>query len=99
MKVKIGQLKTHLSSYVKTLQEGGDPIEVCIREDTVAYLTASDRPKPVQDLQRLGRDLGRSGLTVSQWGRRKLVSHPPASSEGGQTESNSVLEMRREKDW
>jgi len=41
MKVKVGQLKTHLSRYLKDVKETGESIEVCVREDTVAYLTPS----------------------------------------------------------
>ncbi len=39
MKVKIGELKTHLSKYVQSVRDGGEPIEVCVRGKTVAYLT------------------------------------------------------------
>lgn len=41
IKVKVGQLKTHLSRYLKNIKETGEPIEVCVREDTVANLTPS----------------------------------------------------------
>ena len=32
MKVRVGQLKTYLSRYLKDIRETGEPIEVCVRE-------------------------------------------------------------------
>ena len=37
MRVKVSKLKTHLSSYLKNLDQAGE-IEICLREDPVAYL-------------------------------------------------------------
>ncbi len=38
MRVKIGELKAKLSAYLKQVRDSGEPIEVCAREDPVAYL-------------------------------------------------------------
>ncbi|MDA1045224.1 MAG: hypothetical protein O3C57_08385 [Verrucomicrobia bacterium] len=99
MKVKMGQLKTHLSRYVKALRDGGEPLEICVREDTVAYMTAADKDFPSVQPDLLRRRLENSGLTISQWGGkrpRKSSTLPASETPSG---VNSVLEMRAEKDW
>lgn len=45
MKVKIAELKNNLSKYVQSVREGGEPVEVCVRETTVAYLVGAEQPK------------------------------------------------------
>lgn len=35
MKVKVGELKTNLSNYLRRVRDNGEEIEVCIREEAV----------------------------------------------------------------
>jgi antitoxin (DNA-binding transcriptional repressor) of toxin-antitoxin stability system len=101
MKVKIGQLKTHLSRYVQELRAGGEPIEVCVRENTVAYLTSSNVAdgKPRAESESLRAGLERSGLTVSQWGTKPGGPIVPGRAADGDTTVDSVQRMRSEKGW
>jgi antitoxin (DNA-binding transcriptional repressor) of toxin-antitoxin stability system len=97
MKVNIGQLKTHLSQYVKELRNGAEPIEVCVREATVAYLTgAEDRIEGRNDRD-LKCALEHAGLAVSQWGRKSAGRRP--SVDAPRRDGNTVVEIRRTRDW
>jgi len=53
VKVKVGDLKTHLSRYLRTVDETGLTLEVCVRDETVAYLVpANAKGASVQDADR-----------------------------------------------
>ena len=97
MKVAIGEMKTHLSRYIRELQSGAEPIEVCVRETTVAYLSAPDSKTDRADERSLRRVLEAEGLHVSQWGEKPAGPLPsPAGPPGA---DNAVVEMRRSKAW
>ncbi len=102
MKVKVGQLKTHLSKYLKDLRDTGEPIEVCVREDTVAYLTspalngAGARPQP--DIE-LAQQLERDGLSITHWGQKPASNPRPGGCTTPIKGSNSVVSIRAEKSW
>jgi antitoxin (DNA-binding transcriptional repressor) of toxin-antitoxin stability system len=51
MKVKVRQLKTHLSRYLQMLKETGEEVEVCVREETVARLVPLRRRVELNDLK------------------------------------------------
>jgi len=101
MKVKVGQLKTHLSSYLKAIQENGEPLEVCVREDPVALLS------PIHRLpDNLGEDrkdwenrLRNAGLGVRSWSTPANRSPLPEPVNGLEESSNPVMAMRQERDW
>ncbi len=97
MKVAIGEMKTHLSRYIRELQGGAEPIEVCVRERTVAYLSAPDTKIDRANGKDLLRAFETDGLQVSQWGRKLGRPLPPVSGPRG--ESNSVVGMRQARDW
>ncbi|MCC5845807.1 MAG: hypothetical protein JJU05_16285 [Verrucomicrobia bacterium] len=101
MKVKIAELKTHLSKYVQALREGGEPVEVCVREQTVAYLTkAQPASSPSAEADRALADrLKRKGILLQRPGfvtSRRLEPGLPGDQKKME---NSVVEIRKEKDW
>ncbi len=100
MKVKIGELKTHFSKYLRKIAETGQSIEVCIREEPVAYLNpvkASSASDPARS--ELAERLSAAGIRVSQWG-----SEPVKLQSGGQAKApakgpNSIETIRKKRDW
>lgn len=102
MKVKLGQLKTHFSRYVRKLRETGEPIEVCVREETVAYLTPAHQKESQDggrnDAARI-RSLEQAGLHLVQVGSASGLSlqpRPAAQPAGGE---NSVETIRSGRPW
>lgn len=101
MKVKVGQLKAHLSRYLREIQDSGETLEVCVRETPVAYL------KPiVEDLlleegppAELVKALESDGVRIVQWGRKSDFVPTPRPAGDGKFIKNSVVAMREEKDW
>lgn len=99
-KVKIGELKTHLSKYLRELEGSDEPIEVCVREDTVAYLSsakAEERENP--DSARLKRSLEAAGVTVSQWGCPGEPLRSPGRCDAPAGGPNSIETIRRERNY
>ncbi|MGA0333146.1 MAG: hypothetical protein ACO3N7_03965 [Kiritimatiellia bacterium] len=101
MKVKIAELKTHLSKYVQTLREGGEPIEVCVREHTVAYLTkaGSTHPSPFAEDRQLAERLKQKGILLQTEGRVTSKRLDPGLPGDGKQIANTVLTIRNEKNW
>ena len=104
MKVKIGELKTHLSKYLRDLEGSDEPIEVCVREDTVAYLSsakAEDSRNPSSERlnRRLNRRLEAAGITVSRWGNAAEPLRSPGRCENPAGGPNSVETIRRERNY
>ena len=100
MKVKVGELKTHLSKYLRDLEGSDEPIEVCVREDTVAYLSsakAGDGGNP--NSARLNRRLEAAGITVSRWGNAAEPLRSPGRCENPAGGPNSVETIRRERNY
>ncbi len=96
MKVKVGELKTQLSKYLRKLEEDGEPIEICVRETPVAYMTPVGRPGKDREAQRLEA----VGIRVTQWGTDGPVEIAPPQIRKQPTEDfNSVESMRRERNW
>jgi antitoxin (DNA-binding transcriptional repressor) of toxin-antitoxin stability system len=102
MKVKVGQLKTHLSRYLRNAQESGESIEVCVREDTVAYLTpyapskTASRQQPDLDL---AQQLKADGISVTRWGHKPSSLLSPGSCTAPAEGPNSIESIRAEKNW
>lgn len=102
MKVKVGQLKAHLSHYVRSVQENQEPIEVCVREKPVAYLIPIR--KQTGDASGLDEDLmdrlRASGITATPPRRPKGDWTPrPGRARDGREPENTVVAMRGEKAW
>jgi antitoxin (DNA-binding transcriptional repressor) of toxin-antitoxin stability system len=97
MKVKVGELKTHFSKYIRELQEREEPIEVCVREDTVAYLVSAKGGMVNDKETRLKQRLEVVGIRVSRWGRsaESLVSMGTCEKPAGG--ANSIETIRRER--
>lgn len=105
MKVKVGELKTHLSRYLKDIAESGEYIEVCVRDKPVAYLTSASKANAPSAATReqtsLQTQLNEEGLI---WIPRQI--NPPDKPElkpqlaGDQKKDvNTTDMMRQEKNW
>jgi antitoxin (DNA-binding transcriptional repressor) of toxin-antitoxin stability system len=103
MKVKVGQLKTGLSKYLRLIQETGESVEVCVRETPVAYLSPIvekgievESEPPMEWVKALAAN----GIRIVQWGRKDDDFVPtPRPAGDGRSIKNSVVAMREEKTW
>lgn len=109
MKVKTGELKNNLSRYLKRLAETGESITILDRDRPVAKITpirgkrgakASSWTKERAALLKKAAKLGIS-LTVPETEPKLLrdLRIVPRVAPDGRTDINSVVEMRREKDY
>lgn len=101
MKVKIGELKAHLSKYVRQLREEGGAIEVCLREDPVAYLSAAAPSASLGETEDAVMSLQKSGLGIQVARKSKdSVRLPKPFKSGRKVSRQSIVEaLRRERDW
>lgn len=100
MKVKIGDLKTHLSQYLRDLKESDEPIEVCVRENTVAYLTAARKEdRGHRDPAGLNRRLEAAGISVSKWGQTEVPLRAVGRCQAPGAGPNSVETIRQERGY
>jgi antitoxin (DNA-binding transcriptional repressor) of toxin-antitoxin stability system len=101
MRVKIADLKTNLSRYVQSLRDGGDPIEVCVRDQPVAYLTAApgEAVDRRQQLAEAEQRLARRGVVIRQRVTNSRRVYLPGAADDGLSLTNSVVVMRAERDW
>lgn len=99
MKVKVGQLKAHLSRYLREIQETGESLEVCVRETPVAYLTPIGEEKEENPPPDLVKAMAADGIRIVQWGCKKDFVPTPRPAGDGKTFKNTVVAMREEKDW
>lgn len=101
MRVKIAELKTHLSKYVQSVRDGNEPIEVCVREQTVAYLTRAPSSPDIESPEQVlcKERLARKGVRITSRGivTRKVLT--PGNPQDGRNVGNSVLAIREEKEW
>ena len=99
MKVNISDLKIHLSRYLKNLDED-EPIEVCLREEPIAYLVSAG-----SNSRRSGKALAdkvRSAGLIPHATSREYSpkAHPvPGLAGDGRTDVSTVESMRRERDY
>lgn len=100
MKVKIGELKTHFSRYLRDLEGSSEPIEVCVREDTVAYLSSAKAEKGGNpNSAELSQRLEAAGITVSRWGNAVEPLRSPGHCEDPVGGLNSVETIRQERNY
>ncbi len=105
MKVKVGELKTHLSRYLRELQRDRNPIEVCVREKPVAYLTPADphpsHGEPDAAMRALQEQLQSAGLRWNATGATgKMDFKPnPLPAGDGRKDVHTVEAMRSERNW
>ena len=103
MRVKVGQLKTHFSKYLRRLKESREPIEVCLRDQPVAYLVPYDADdRGAGDARLLQQRLAAVGLSLAD--AAGVVLSPaaftpaPAPPGDGRQGVDTVREMRESKD-
>lgn len=96
----MGEAKTHLSKLVKQVNETGEPLELCVREETVAYLVPAKK-KTDEELEReeMEKKLKEVGLVMVQWPKKPPRPFPVKLPDEPLREGNAVLEMRAEKDY
>ena len=101
MRVKSAELKAHLSKYIQSVRDGSERIEVCVRDQPVAYLTSLDVAEcPDSREQRdLATRLERKGLRVAQRGRISGIPLTPGDPGDHRLVENTIVAMRSEKDW
>ena len=104
MKVKTAELKANLSRYVRQVRETGEPIEILLRDETVAYLTPAVTTKPMDQQEkaerlRLERAFAGAGLAC-EWSSQASLSRPiPSLAGDGNSDVNSTEAIRAEKNW
>jgi len=100
MRVKIGELKAHFSKYLRQIGETGHSIEVCAREEPVAYLTpAKGAAASTPDRSETAERLASAGVIVSQWGSDLMALGSGGKAEAPLGGPNSIETMRQEKNW
>lgn len=99
MKVKVSELKTHLSRYLKEIEEKGT-IEVCLREEPVAYLVAAGASGQ-GDPKELEHKVRTAGLILHSASRERLPMprRGPEVAGDGREDISTVEAMRRERDY
>jgi antitoxin (DNA-binding transcriptional repressor) of toxin-antitoxin stability system len=105
VKVKIGELKARLSHYLRLVKESGDAIEVCAREETVAYLVPVNQrapnPAELREMERLQRRFSNCGLRLAAGapGQTALPEPEPSVAGDKRTDIASVEGLRDGKGW
>lgn len=109
MQVKSAELKTHLSHYLRHVQETGEDIEVCVRDTPVAYLTRLNRTQeapmnttPRPDTRQLAAAFQTVGLTLSSPVTPLPAERPlprPTLAGDGRADVSTVTETRSQRDW
>jgi antitoxin (DNA-binding transcriptional repressor) of toxin-antitoxin stability system len=109
MRVKTAELKTHLSHYLRLVQETGEDIEVCVRDTPVASLTRTKEVSMNTALQIESRQLETAfqtvGLTlvapVAAPSEQPITRRMPTLSISGdqRTDVDTIQETRRQRDW
>lgn len=99
MKVKVGELKTNLSNYLRRVRDNGEEIEVCIREEAVAYLVPSVNERKRSNAV-LREKLAHTGLKLgSEFRAHKRKIPTPRIADDNQVDVDTVKLMREQKDW
>lgn len=105
MRISSVELKTRLGHYLRTVEQTGELIEVCVRGRSVAALHPHEsaltrRDTAGRDASAMNRALEGSGLRVEparQSGGDVEIRPLPAGD--GRTDINTVEVMREAKDW
>lgn len=104
MKVNSAELKMHLGRYLRDVEQGQLPLEVCIRDRTVAYLVPAnlagqwpESPERAEALPFLS--LKQAGFKVEMATNPAGVQIRPVLAGDGRNHVVTVEEMRRGRDW
>jgi antitoxin (DNA-binding transcriptional repressor) of toxin-antitoxin stability system len=107
MKVKSAELKAKLALYLRKIRESGEPIEVLLRDEPIAYLTPIGHrstllaPREAAELHELRSAFADVGLTLSLEDAKvgDLPKLAPVVAGDGRKDIVTVESMRAEKDW
>ena len=106
MRVKVAELKSRLSHYLREVGESGQDIEICVRETPVAYLVARRKeaaldPAEQAEAARLREALAAAGLALDS---APVITGPlppvrPILVAKGSSQTTTVSRIRREREW
>jgi len=105
MKVSSVELKTRLGHYLKTVERSGIPVEVCVRDQPVAFLIPHRSGDPFagkgsDESIRSALALERSGLGVEPAKADGAAPQfEPVRAADGRTDVSTVEAMRTGRDW
>jgi antitoxin (DNA-binding transcriptional repressor) of toxin-antitoxin stability system len=102
MKVKVADLKANLSRHLRYVRETGDKLDICMRENTVAYLTPAqgDRSAGERDIEVKQRLAGVGVEIVGGHVKDGPLPVIQSSIAGdGQIDISTVSAMRGERNW
>lgn len=106
MKVKVAELKSRLSHYLRVVQESGEDIEICVRETPVAYLVGcakhgSASPEARAESARLREALAAVGLAATPRDAEQapLPAVRPVRVGPAGKQIDTVKEIRQQKEW
>lgn len=105
MKVKSAELKTHLSQYLRMVQETGEGIEVCVRDKSVAYLSPAKEDPNCESrtvaIRKLEAAFQTVGITLSAptTPATRIPLPTPTMAGDGRSDVCTVQEMRQHRDW
>lgn len=105
MRVKVADLKAHLSRHLRHVQETGETLQVCVRENPVAYLTPAGAAAPdaaeLKATDVLRERLRSAGLRLAEpiSRTRALPVIQAATAGDGRTDLATVAALRAAKDW
>ena len=103
MKVNVGTLKANLSSYLRQVEREHLVVEVCVRDEAVAYLVpaAGSPSHPPGEDAAIRASLERQGLALRTVpaGRMPDWTPRPVPAPDGDTTTETVRAMRSGKDW
>lgn len=99
MKVNVGKFKAHLSQYLRELDDQNEPLEICVHDKTVAYLTSTNKMHERPD----GLDfntLRSTGLELlPAQSAQTIPLDKPVVAGDNHTHIETVSSMRGSKDW
>jgi len=106
MKVQSAELKTRLGYYLRTVEQNGACLEVCVRDRTVAYLIPSINAalppsEYLKDGALLSFALEQSGLNVQRATNTAgaLEMAEPVLAGDGREDLITVETMKQSRDW
>lgn len=102
--VKTAELKNNLSKYLRRVREKGVTITVCDRDTPIATISpvkTEGDPEWEEHKTTLREIEKKTGLkiTVREKRPRKVKTGPPTPAVDGRTDLETVVEMRRTRDW
>ncbi len=98
--MNVGELKANLSRVLREMRASGEKIEVCVREETVAYLAPVGASIPHSPEEIARAQLSAAGLRVQPPACSGKAPIPTVNLAGDARRDISTIEvLREEKDW